>query len=451
MTDSSQSFVFHRHSRASYPTAVAGDGPYVIDSEGKRYLDASGGAAVSCLGHSRKDVVEAIKGQLDKLPYAHTSFFTNEPSEELAATLIKKAPGRLSKVYFLSGGSEANETALKVARQYVVEKGEPERRFFIARNQSYHGNTLGALAVGGNPGRRALFQPLLIDTTHIDPCYSYRYKQEGESEEDYGRRSADELEAAILRLGAENVIGFVAETVVGATLGAVPPAPGYFKRIREICDKYGVLLILDEVMCGMGRTGTLYACEQDGIAPDILTCAKGLGAGYQAIGACLVSDFIFDTIREGSGFFHHGFTYIGHPTACAGGLAVQRAIEKDGLLEKVSKNGEVLRAKLDAAFGQRPYIGDIRGRGYFLGLELVAERESKKPFDPGLKLNARIKAKAMQRGLMCYPNGGTVDGLSGDHVLLAPPFIWEEEQMDELIEKLSGAMEDAFSEAGVSA
>ncbi len=450
MTDASQSYVFHRHSKASYPLAVAGDGPYVIDSEGKRYLDASGGAAVSCLGHSRKDVVEAIKAQLDKLPYAHTSFFTNEPSEELAKTLIEKAPGRLSKVYFLSGGSEANETALKVARQYVVEKGEPQRRFFIARNQSYHGNTLGALAVGGNPGRRALFQPLLIDTTHIDPCYAYRNQREGESDEDYGRRAADELEAAILRLGAENVIGFVAETVVGATLGAVPPAPGYFKRIREICDKYGVLMLLDEVMCGMGRTGTLYACEQDGVAPDILTCAKGLGAGYQPIGACLVADFIFDTIREGSGFFHHGFTYIGHPTACAGGLAVQRAIEKDGLLEKVTKNGAVLRAKLDAAFGQRPYIGDIRGRGYFLGLELVADRDSKTPFDPGLKLNGRIKTKAMQRGLMCYPNGGTVDGASGDHVLLAPPFIWEEEQMDELVEKLSGAMEDALAEAGVA-
>ena len=450
MPGSDSSYVFHRHSKASYPVAVAGDGPYVIDSEGKRYLDASGGAAVSCLGHSRKDVVEAIKAQLDKLPYAHTSFFTNEPSEELAETLIKKAPGRLSKVYFLSGGSEANETALKVARQYCVEKGEPQRRFFIARQQSYHGNTLGALAVGGNPGRRALFQPLLIDTTHIDPCYAYRHKRPGESDEDYGRRAADQLEAAILELGGENVIGFVAETVVGATLGAVPPAPGYFKRIREICDKYGVLLILDEVMCGMGRTGKLYACETDGVAPDILTCAKGLGAGYQPIGACLVSDFIFDTIREGSGFFHHGFTYIGHPTACAGGLAVQRAIENDGLLEKVTRNGEVLRAKLDAAFGQEFYCGDIRGRGYFLGIELVRDRESKEAFDPSLKLNGRIKALAMQRGLMCYPNGGTVDGARGDHVLLAPPFIWEEEQMDELVDKLKGAIDGALKEAGVS-
>jgi adenosylmethionine-8-amino-7-oxononanoate aminotransferase len=451
MPESQQSYVFHRHSKASYPTAVAGDGPYVIDSEGKRYLDASGGAAVSCLGHSRKDVVEAIKAQLDKLPYAHTSFFTNEPSELLAETLIKKAPGRLSKVYFLSGGSEANETALKVARQYFVEKGEPQRRFFIARNQSYHGNTLGALAVGGNPGRRALFQPLLIDTTHIEPCYAYRNQREGESAEDYGLRAADELEKAILQLGAENVIGFVAETVVGATLGAVPPAPGYFKRIRGICDKYGVLLILDEVMSGMGRTGYMYACEEDGIAPDILTCAKGLGAGYQAIGACLVADFIFDTIKEGSGFFHHGFTYIGHPTACAGALAVQRAIEKDGLLQKVKDNGASLMAKLEAAFGQKPYIGDIRGRGCFIGVELVSDRESKEPFDPALRLNARIKAKAMNRGLMCYPNGGTVDGLRGDHVLLAPPFILEERHLDELVEKLEGAIGDALAEAGVAA
>lgn len=443
-------YVFHRHTKANYPIAVAGDGPYVIDSTGKRYLDASGGAAVSCLGHSNRHVIEAIKAQLDKIPYAHTSFFTNEPTEKLAQHLIERAPAGLSKVYFLSGGSEANETAMKVARQYFVEKGEPQRRHFIARNQSYHGNTLGALAVGGNPGRRELFQPLLINTTHIDPCYAYRNQRPDESIEAYSLRAANTLETAILELGPDSVIGFLAETVVGATLGAVPPTPGYFKRIREICDKYGVLLILDEVMSGMGRTGTLYACEQDGIAPDILTCAKGLGAGYQPIGACLVSDAIFDAIEQGSGFFHHGFTYIGHPTACAGALAVQQVIEQEGLLEKVRSNGLALTERLTHAFGQNPYVGDIRGRGYFQGIELVSDRDSKEPFDPGLKLFAKIKVKAMEKGLMCYPGGGTVDGRRGDHILLAPPFIFEDSHLDELVEKLSASLSEVLRTEEIS-
>jgi hypothetical protein len=439
--------ILHRQTHAAYPTAVAGDGPYLIDAEGRRYLDASGGAAVSCLGHGRRDVIEAIKAQLDRLAYAHTAFFTNDPSEQLAEHLTARAPGDLGHVYFVSGGSEANETTLKLARQYMVERGEPQRRHFVARRQSYHGNTLGALSVSGNPARRATFEPILAqNAAQISPCYAYRGQRDDETLEAYGRRVADELEAKLQELGPETVIGFIAEPVVGATLGAVPPAPGYLRRIREICDRWGILLILDEVMCGMGRTGTLYACEQDGVAPDLLTCAKGLGAGYQPIGAVLLSRAIYDAIRAGSGAFQHGFTYIGHPAACAGALAVQQAIEREELLARVRAQGQALRRDLLDLCWQHPNVGDLRGRGLFLGIELVADRASKRPFDPELGLAARIKRAALEAGLICYPGGGTADGTRGDHVLLAPPFVIEEQHRGELVDKLSGALDRALAE-----
>ncbi len=439
-----ESRIFHRTPGKAYPVAVAGDGPYIIDSEGRRYLDASGGAAVSCLGHSHRAVIQAIKDQLDKIPYAHTNFFTTEASEALAAHLIARAPEGLGRIYFVSGGSEANETALKLIRQYFVDSGEPARARIIARRQSYHGNTLGALAVGGNYARREPFKPLLIETSHIAPCYPYRDRREDESEEAYGLRVADELEAEILRLGPETVAAFVAETVVGATAGALVPVPGYFRRIREICDRYGVLLLLDEVMCGMGRTGSLYACEQDGVAPDLLTCAKGLGAGYQPIGAVLAAERIYRTVVEASGAFQHGFTYIGHPTACAGALAVQRAIEAEDLLANVRTQGAALKAALAERFAEHPNVGDLRGRGLFIGIELVADRATKAPPDPDLKLAPRLKQAAMARGLICYPGAGTIDGRLGAHILLAPPFIIEPPQVAEIVDKLAGALDDVL-------
>ena len=442
--------VFHRDPRAGYPVAVRGDGAYLIDREGKRYLDASGGAAVSCLGHSDAAVVRAIQEQLARLPFAHTSFFTNEPMEALADALVERAPAPLQKVYFVSGGSEAVEAALKLARQYFVEKGEPQRRHVIGRRQSYHGNTLGALAVGGNQWRRRQFEPLLVEATHVAPCYAYRGRQEGETDDAYGARLAGELESEIRRLGEDRVIAFIAETVVGATLGAVPPVPGYFARVREVCDRHGVLLILDEVMCGMGRCGSLWAFEQEGVVPDLVAIAKGLGAGYQPIGAVMVSERIFDAIVRGSGFFQHGHTYLGHAAACAGALAVQRRLHEDGLLARVAPLGAALASRLHAAFGSHPHVGDLRGRGLFQGLEIVADRKSKAPFEPRLRVNARIKAQALERGLMCYPMGGTIDGARGDHVLLAPPFILEEHQLDELVEKLSGAL-DAVLHSPVAA
>ena len=436
--------VFQRHIHAELPSAAGGEGVYIVDSEGKRYLDASGAAAVSCLGHGDPDVIRAIKEQADKLAFAHTAFFTTEVAEELAGVLVDGAPEGIASVYFVSGGSEAIEAALKMARQYFLEIGQPERRRFIARRQSYHGNTLGALSVGGNEMRRRPFDPMLLETTHVSPCYAYRGMRPGETEADYGRRVADQLEAAIVELGPGTVAAFIAETVVGATAGVVPPVPGYFRRVREICDRHGVLLILDEVMSGMGRTGTMHACEQEGIAPDLLCVAKGLGAGYQPIGATLVSGRIFEAFRDGSGFFQHGHTYMGHPMACAAALAVQRAIGGRDLLANVKHQGRVLSDALEARFANHPHVGDIRGRGLFRGIELVAERATKEPFDPGLKLHARIKAAAMERGLICYPGGGTADGVRGDHVLLAPPFIVEEGEVAEIVTRLGEAIDAAL-------
>ncbi|RDH98885.1 aspartate aminotransferase family protein [Caldimonas thermodepolymerans] len=437
--------VFHRQLNTTYPRAVAAQGVTITDADGRTYIDASGGAAVSCLGHGHPDVLAAMHRQIDRMAYAHTSFFTTDVAEELADELVARAPAGMGRAYFVSGGSEAVEAALKMARQYFVEIGQPQRRHFIARRQSYHGNTLGALAVGGNEWRRRQFAPLLIDVTHVSPCYEYRDRRADETPEQYGARLVRELSEAIDRLGGENVIAFVAETVVGATAGALVPVPGYLKGVRELCDRHGILLILDEVMCGMGRTGTLYACEQEGVVPDLVTIAKGLGGGYQPIGAVLAQQRLVEAFERGSGLFQHGHTYIGHPVACAAALAVQRVIQRDGLLEAVRRQGAGLRERLQAAFGAHPHVGDIRGRGLFQALELVRERTSKAPFDPQWKLHARIKREAMAQGLMVYPMGGTIDGQQGDHVLLAPPFIVGDADLDAIVERLSRAVDNALA------
>jgi len=438
------SHILHRSLRGSLPLAAGGRGIRIVDSAGREYLDASGGAAVSCLGHGHPDVIRAMHEQIDRIAYAHTSFFSTAVAEELADRLVAHAPAGISHVYLVSGGSEAIEAALKLARQYFVEVGEPQRRHFIARRQSYHGNTLGALAVGGNEWRRRPFAPLLIDVAHVSPCYEYRDRRPDETPELYGARLAGELEQTIERLGGENVIAFVAETVVGATAGALPPVPGYFRRIRELCDRHGILMIADEVMCGMGRTGTRHAVEQEGVAPDLMAIAKGLGGGYQPIGAVLASARIVDAIARGSGFFQHGHTYIGHPVGCAAALAVQKVIERDGLLAAVRRRGAGLRERLARAFAEHPYIGDIRGRGLFMALELVEDRATKEPFDPAARLHARIKSEAMARGLMVYPMGGTLDGRRGDHVLLAPPFIVADDELDEIVRRLARAIDAAL-------
>ncbi|MCY3878199.1 MAG: aspartate aminotransferase family protein [Rhodobacteraceae bacterium] len=438
------SHVFGRNSRIQPPTVARGEGVYLYDTAGKRYLDGSGGAAVSSLGHSDPEIRSAVHHQLDRVAFAHTGFLTSEPAEELAGLLARLAPGGIDRVYFVSGGSEAVEAAVKLARQYFVETGQPERRNIIARRQSFHGNTLGALAAGGNRWRRRPFSPLLLRTFHISPCFQYRGMLEGELEQQYSMRVADELEAEIRRLGPDTVMAFIAEPVVGATLGAVPPTAGYFQRIREICDRYGVLLIADEVMCGMGRTGSLFAVEQEALKPDIITLAKGLGAGYQPIGAMLCEGHIHDAIARGSGFFQHGHTYMGHPVAAATALAVVNAILKRGLLEEVRRRGAYLKAGLDREFGQHPHVGDIRGRGLFMAIELVQDRQTKLPFDASRGIAGRIKQAALEAGLICYPMAGTVDGRSGDHVLLAPAFIISEGQIDELLSKLGTALDVAL-------
>ena len=413
--------VFPRHTQTQLPTVERGEGAYLIDTRGQRYLDACGGAAVSCLGHSDAAVKAAIHAQVDAIAFAHTGFFTSKPAETLADRLAAAAPGDLDHVYFGSGGSEATEAALKLARQYFVEIDQPQRRHFIARWQSYHGNTLGALAAGGNRFRRAQFEPLLVEMSHVSPCYAYRGLVEGESLGAYGVRVADELEQEIQRLGPDTVAAFVAEPVVGATLGAVPPVAGYFHRIREICDRHGVQLSLDEVMCGMGRTGTLFACEQDGVVPDMVCIAKGLGAGYQPVGAMICRRKIYRAIDQGSGQFQHGHTYLGHPTACAAANAVLSRLLDDQVLARVKPLGEALDSALRSRLGDHPHVGDIRGRGLFRGVELVSNRATKSPFDPSRRLHAKVKQQAMANGLMCYPMGGTVDGRFGDHILLAPP------------------------------
>jgi len=436
------SAVFHRHLRADYPMAVTGRGMQIWDAEGRAYLDACGGAAVSSLGHGHPDVLAAMHRQIDALAYAHTSFFTTEAAESLAQRLIDTGPPGMSHAYFVSGGSEAVEAALKMARQYFLEIGQPQRTHFVARRQSYHGNTLGALAVGGNAWRREPFAPLLAPTTHVSACYPYREQRPDETPEAYGQRLAHELEETLQQLGPERVIAFVAETVGGATAGVLVPVPGYLRAVREVCDRHGVLLILDEVMCGMGRTGTLHACEQEGVAPDLITLAKGLGGGYQPIGAVLARQPIVDAMRAGSGFFQHGHTYLGHPVACAASLAVLDVLERDRLVERVRDNGPRFEAALRQAFGDHPLVGDIRGRGYFWGLELVQNRESKRWFDPALKVHARVKAAALAHGLMVYPMGGTVDGRVGDHVLLAPPFIATDADLDEIVVRLRRAIDE---------
>jgi adenosylmethionine-8-amino-7-oxononanoate aminotransferase len=437
--------LLHRQLRGNYPLAASAAGCWITDAAGRKYLDASGGAAVSCLGHGHPDVLAAMHAQIDRIAYAHTSFFSTEVAEQLADALIATAPAGISHVYLVSGGSEAVEAALKLARQYFVEKGEPQRSRFIARRNSYHGNTLGALAVGGNAWRRRQFAPLLIDVEHVAPTYAYRDQRADETGEQYGARLAQEFEDTVERVGGENVIAFVAETVGGATSGALTPPPGYFKRIREICDRHGILLILDEVMCGMGRTGTLHACEQEGVAPDLMAIAKGLGGGYQPVGAVLIGQPVIDAIAAGTGFFQHGHTYIGHPVACAAALAVQRVLARDGLVGRCAAQGRRLREALDEAFREHPYVGDLRGRGLFQAIELVADRGTKAPFDPALKVNARIKKAAMDLGLMTYPMGGTIDGARGDHVLLAPPFIISEDELDLVIERLVAAVDTALA------
>lgn len=449
-----KSHIFHRDSRKTYTEAIGGRGCWLFDRNGNRYLDACGGAAVSALGHQHPTIIKAMHTQIDKLAYAHTSFFSSEPAEKLADKLVESAPffgsdlnQRLDRVYFVSSGSESIEAALKLARQVAIERGEVQRTLFLARRQSYHGNTLGALSVGGNAWRREPFKDLLMPAKHVDACYEYRGRAQGESLNDYSNRLVKQFEDTVLEVGPSRVLAFVVEPVVGATLGAVPPTPNYFRGIREICSRYGILLILDEVMCGMARTGTLFAYEQEAIDPDMVCIAKGLGGGYQPIAALMVSRSIHESIMKGSGFFQHGHTYLGHPVACATALAVLEVFSKENVLAEVSHRSKYFFDALHQVFDGHPNVGDIRGRGLFLGLELVADKDTKAPFPPGQRLHAVLKATALDNGLMCYPMGGTIDGRHGDHVLLAPPLVILNQEIDQAVSMLAASLDQALRDS----
>ncbi|MFV0476002.1 MAG: aspartate aminotransferase family protein [Pikeienuella sp.] len=449
MTDTpSPSHVFHRSAHATPPLAVRARGMVITDAAGRDYLDASGGAAVSCIGHGDPRVAEAVARQMAAVEYVHSGAFTSAPAEALAARMVASTPVPMEKVYFVGSGSEAVETAIKMARQYHLECGAPDRRHVISRLQSYHGNTLGALARSGSEARRAPYLPMLSEAPRIAPCYAYRHQRDDEDAESYGRRAAGALEAEIMRLGPENVAAFIAETVVGATTGAVGPAPGYFRHVREICDRHGVLLVLDEVMCGTFRTGTCLACEAEGVAPDIVTLAKGLGGGYMPIGAVMCGAKVHGAFAAGSGGFIHGHTYMAHPLACAAALAVQDVIAQDGLAAQVAPAGDRLDALLRERLGAHPHVGDIRGRGLLRAIELVADRGDKAPFAPARKVSAQIGAAATARGLLAYPGAGTVDGVSGDHVLLAPAYNVTDAELTAIADRMAEAVNAVLGAAG---
>ncbi|WP_372617233.1 aspartate aminotransferase family protein [Falsiroseomonas sp.] len=440
-----RSRLLQRNLRADPPLALSGEGIFIRDSNGKTVIDGSGGAAVACLGHGHPRVLAAMRAQEEKLCYAHTALYSCESAEQLADLVLEGEPGGLSHLYLCSSGSEATEAALKLARQFHVEHGQPQRSRFIARRQSYHGNTLGALAASGNAMRRALYMPILADAfSHVSPCYAYRDRSDEETDDEYVARLAAELEAEFQRLGPQNVAAFIAEPVVGATLGCVTALPGYFKAMRAICDRHGALLILDEVMCGMGRTGTMHAWEQEGVAPDIQVVAKGLGGGYQPIGGILIAGHVVAAIRDGSGAFMHGHTYQAHPVAAAAALAVQRVIREEKLLDNVTAMGALLEKRLTERLGNHRHVGDIRGRGLFWAVEFVTDRATKAPFDPSLQLHERVKMQAYERGLACYPMGGTLDGRRGNHVILAPPYIVTAEQVETIVHRFGDAVEAAL-------
>ncbi len=438
------SSVFYREPGASYPKAVRGEGMYFFDDTDKQYLDMSGGAAVSCLGHGHPEVVRAVQEQAASLSFAHTAFFTNEPQEELASRLAARFAEKDAKVWFTSGGSESNESALKIVWQYWRAKGQPDKTVIISRQFSYHGGTLGATSISGSIFRRAPYEKVLHDWPRVAPCYAYRHKLEDETDREYGHRAAAELDEAIRVAGPENVAAFIAEPVAGATLGVVPAVPGYFEEIRRICDKHHVLFIADEVMCGSGRCGDFYAHEAENVLPDMVSIAKGLGGGYQPIGAVIARNEICETIRDDTEAFAHGHTYIGHAIACAAGVAIQKCLD-DGLLASVSGKGERLMALLNERFGEHPNVGDIRGRGLFIGLEFVVDRKTKTAFPVEDRIPTKLKNAAMEHGLICYPGGGTVDGRIGAHMLLAPPFIAEDRHFEELADRLGKMFSAVFT------
>jgi adenosylmethionine-8-amino-7-oxononanoate aminotransferase len=439
-----QDHIFYRNPTKYYPTVQRGEGIYIYDTDGKRYIDGSGGAVVVSIGHGVKEIQDAMLEQTKLLSFAHGSQFTSRAAIDLAEKIVVMSPSGLDRVYYLSGGSEAVETAIKMARQYQVDRGKPSKYKTISRWTSYHGNTLGALALGGHTGRRRYYQPLIQHTPHIAPAYCYRCPF-GHEPETCHLECAEDLERAILYEGPDTVSAFIAEPVVGATAGALVPKDGYFQRIREICDKYDVLLIVDEVMTGVGRTGKNFCVDHWNIIPDMIVAAKGLASGYSPIFCLIVKDEIRTVIAKGNGAFVHGHTYSQNPLSCAIALAVLNYLEKHELVRRSASMGDYLLNKLQELY-RHPMVGDVRGLGLFTGIEFVKNKDSKDPFDPSLKLNTLICSRAFEKGLICYPGNGGADGVHGDHVLIAPPFIITEEQCDAIVEILDASISEVTQE-----
>ncbi|MAI91830.1 MAG: aspartate aminotransferase family protein [Hyphomonadaceae bacterium TMED5] len=435
--------LFHRKLGVELPAVASASGIYIRLKGGGEIIDASCGSAVSCIGHSHPRVVAALREQIGRLDFAYSGTYSVEPAEELADLLVESGKGAFSRVIYVGSGSEAMEASIKLARQYHVERGEPQRTHVIARRQSYHGATFGALSSGGHMMRRRIYEDMLpVSFSHVSPCYAYRGQGEDETVDAYTDRLAKELEDEITRVGEDKAIAFCAEPVVGAALGCVPAEAGYFKKIRSVCDRYGVLLILDEVMCGMGRSGTLHAWEQEGIRPDIQATAKGLAAGYVPLGAVLVSPKVVNAVLEGSGILNHGQTFQAHPLACRAGLEVQRVMQEDKLVEQGKGLGELLESRLKDVFGEHPHVGDIRGRGLFWALEFVKNRHTKECFPLEEGIADRVGKAAFEHGMAIYPGVGTSDGETGDHVIIAPPFTASDSEIEMIVERLKLAVTD---------
>lgn len=431
--------VIYKNLNTSPILAASGAGVWLEDASGKCYLDTCGGVAVSSLGHGHPRIAAAFEREAKKLAWAHAGSFTTAAAEELAERLVEGSGG-LARAQFLSGGSEVMELAMKVAYQYQCERGLPDKSIFISRRQSYHGSTLGTLSISGNPQRQSVFGPLLPPAEFVSPCYAYRDQRDDENEDQYATRLADELDEKIRALGSDRVAAFFAETVVGSTSGAVPAVPGYFRKIKAVCERHDVLLVLDEVMAGMGRTGQLFAYADDGILPDMVAVGKGLAAGYMPISALLISDQIHSAMAQGSGVLGNGQTHVNHPLACAIALEVQQVIAEENLLAQVRLRGEQLRLWLTESLADLDIVGDVRGRGLFVGVEFVESRATKAPFRGGGAYAAALKKEALERGLLIYPGSGTAQGVLGNHVLFAPPFITSEGELAQMIERFSAVV-----------
>ncbi|KAH0293592.1 PLP-dependent transferase, partial [Aureobasidium sp. EXF-3399] len=450
-TIASQSAVFHRSLHSDPISVVGANGNYLHLSGGGKLLDATGGAAVSCLGHANKRVKDAIISQLDVVSYVHSATFGTDAAEKLAKALVESTGGEMSKAYIVSSGSEAMEAALKLARQHYLELSppQPQRTKFIARHESYHGTTLGALSISGHKARRAPYEPMLLpNMSRVSACNAYRGMIENETEAGYVDRLAKELDDEFQRLGPETVCAFVAEPVVGAALGCVPAVRGYFQAVRAICNKYGALLILDEVMCGMGRTGTLHAWQSSliNVTPDIQTIGKGLGGGYAPVAGVLISRKVTDTLFAGTGGFSHGQTYQGHPVSCRAALEVLSIIQEEKLVQNVAAMGEKLEQLLKQLVLPLPHVGDVRGKGLFWGIEFVNDKTTKEPFDPKENVATNIHEKGLTdpHNITLYPGNGTVDGRVGDHILLAPAYNATAEVIELIVRKTAAVIEEYF-------